>query len=107
MMGKATSLSRLRWLAVLLLSLLWATTGSTAALAERSDFGHSSLAAKTTVHSTGQHMLPATTVRSIGKGETIASLETELAELTYKSGGLEHAIISLKGGGRSIVSGGR
>jgi RHS repeat-associated protein len=64
-------------------------------------------AAKTTVHSTGQHVLPATTVRSIGKGETIASLETELAELTYKSGGLEHAIISLKGGGRSIVSGGR
>jgi hypothetical protein len=39
--------SSLRWLAVLLLSLLWATMGSAAALAERGNFRQSSLAAKT------------------------------------------------------------
>jgi hypothetical protein len=38
----------LRWLAVVLLSLLWATMGSAAALVERGDFGHSLIAAKTT-----------------------------------------------------------
>ena len=44
-MGRAASFRWLRWLAVFLLSLLWATMGSTTALAERSDLGHCSLAA--------------------------------------------------------------
>lgn len=39
------SFLRLRWLALVLLSLLWATMGGAAALAERSDFGYSTLAA--------------------------------------------------------------
>ncbi len=38
-------LRQLRWVLALLLSLLFATTGSVAAFAERGDFGHSSLAA--------------------------------------------------------------
>lgn len=47
MMGKVASTLWLRWLLILLLSLTWAAPSSVAALAERSDFGHSSLAAKT------------------------------------------------------------
>jgi hypothetical protein len=41
-----TEFRPLRWLSVLLLSLLWATMGSTAAVAERDDFGRSTSAAK-------------------------------------------------------------
>lgn len=37
---------QLRWVLALLLSLLFATMGSSTVRAERSDFGHSSLAAK-------------------------------------------------------------
>lgn len=47
MTGNSSVLLRLRWLAVVLLSLLWVTMSNAAASAERSDFGHSSLAAKT------------------------------------------------------------
>lgn len=46
MIGHTPAVQGLRWLAVLLLSLLWATVGSAAALAERDDFSHSALAAK-------------------------------------------------------------
>ncbi len=42
MTGKSPSFLRLRWLAVRLLSVMWATMGSAAASAERSDFGRSS-----------------------------------------------------------------
>jgi hypothetical protein len=42
-----TDFHPLRWLAVLLLSLLWATMGMAAAVAERGDFGCFFLAAKT------------------------------------------------------------
>jgi len=59
-----------------------------------------------TVASTGGDVLPATFVRTIAHGERIAALEAELAERTYVSGGLEHAIISLQSGERVIVSGG-
>jgi hypothetical protein len=45
-MGHTTALQGLRWLAVFLFGLLWVTMGSTAPLAERCEFGHSSLAAK-------------------------------------------------------------
>ncbi len=45
MTAKFRNSQRLRWLAVVLLNLLWATMGSAVALAERSDFGQSSLAA--------------------------------------------------------------
>ncbi len=48
MIGKTARFLWLRWLAALLLGLLWATMGNSAASAERGDFGHSSLAAKTT-----------------------------------------------------------
>lgn len=41
-----TDFHPLRWVVVFLHSLLWATMGSAAALAERADFGCSSLAAK-------------------------------------------------------------
>lgn len=45
MMGQPGSLLRLRWMLVVFLSLLWATMGGTALLAERAEFGRSSLAA--------------------------------------------------------------
>jgi hypothetical protein len=45
MTGRASSVQGLRWVQALLLSLMWATMDIAAALAERSDFGHSSLAA--------------------------------------------------------------
>jgi hypothetical protein len=44
-----TDFHPLRWLAFLLLSLLWATMGSTAALAERGEFSRCALAAKSEV----------------------------------------------------------
>jgi hypothetical protein len=50
--------------------------------------------------------LPTTTVRTITKGEKVDDLIRELAQSTYESGGLEHAIISLRGGCRVIVRGG-
>jgi hypothetical protein len=46
MMVQASSFQRLRWLAVLLLILLWVTTSSAAALVERGDFGRCAIAAK-------------------------------------------------------------
>lgn len=45
MIPQAANLQRLRLLLALLLSLMWATMSSATALAERGDFGHSSLAA--------------------------------------------------------------
>jgi hypothetical protein len=48
MIGRVTSFLPLRWLAILLLSLLSATMGSAVALAERSDFDRCAVAAKTT-----------------------------------------------------------
>jgi hypothetical protein len=50
--------------------------------------------------------LPATTVRTIAKGEKVDDLIRELAQATYESGGVEHAIVSLKNGTRVIVRGG-
>jgi hypothetical protein len=47
MIGRTSRFMRLRWLAVLLLSLLWVTMGGAAPSAQRSDFGSPSLAAKT------------------------------------------------------------
>lgn len=46
------------------------------------------------------------TVRQINKGENVKGLIDEVAQLTYESGGVEHAIISLKNGTRLIVRGG-
>lgn len=51
--------------------------------------------------------LPASTVRTIAKGEKVDGLIKELAQRTYESGGLEHAIVSLQTGTRIIVSGGK
>ncbi|RYG31285.1 hypothetical protein EON81_23220 [bacterium] len=65
-------------------------------------------AVKATVRSmAGPDVRSAKLVRTIGKGESIAALEQEIAQLTYETEGLEHAIISLRDGGRIIVSGGR
>jgi hypothetical protein len=50
-------------------------------------------------------ILRATIIRTIAKGEKVDDLIRELAQSTYESGGLEHAIISLQGGGRVIVRG--
>jgi hypothetical protein len=47
MMGKTSIVHPLRWLIVLMMSLLWATVGSAAALAERGDLEHCGIAAKT------------------------------------------------------------
>jgi hypothetical protein len=58
------------------------------------------------VASTGVDILPGATVRQIGKGEKVKDLIHEVAELTYKGEGAEHAIISLKSGERLIVRGG-
>jgi RHS repeat-associated protein len=58
------------------------------------------------VASSGDNILPAQTVREIVKGERVPDLIQELAERTYTSGGLEHAIISLQNGPRVIVQGG-
>lgn len=46
MIGKIARCLRLRWLAVLLLNLLWSTMGGAAALPERVDFGGCTPAAK-------------------------------------------------------------
>lgn len=46
MMGKTSIVHPLRWLIVLMMSLLWATVGSAAALAERGDLEHCGNAAK-------------------------------------------------------------
>ena len=46
MIDRATYLVRLRWVLPLLCGLLWATMGSAAVLAERSDFRGQVLAAK-------------------------------------------------------------
>lgn len=53
MISRTASFSPLRWLAVLLCSLLWTTLGSTAALAERGDFDCCTFAAKTTAGAKG------------------------------------------------------
>jgi len=44
-------------------------------------------------------------VRTISKGEKVGALLNELKVLTHESGGLEHAIVTLKNGDRLIVSG--
>ena len=49
MTGRAARFNWLRWSAVFLINLLWATTGGASALAERRDFGHSSFVAKSAV----------------------------------------------------------
>jgi hypothetical protein len=49
LINQTSGLLRLRWLAVLLIGLLWATMGSTAALAERGDFDRSLIAANSAV----------------------------------------------------------
>jgi uncharacterized lipoprotein (TIGR02269 family) len=49
MIGKTSSILLLRWLLLLLLSLLWATMGNASALAERGDFGQCTLAGKSGV----------------------------------------------------------
>jgi hypothetical protein len=54
----------------------------------------------------GGDILPATVVRRIRKGEKIDDLIRELAQATYESGGLEHAVVSLKDGTRVVVRGG-
>jgi hypothetical protein len=54
----------------------------------------------------GGKILPASTLRTIRKGEKVDDLVRELAQATYESGGLEHAIVSLRNGTRIIVRGG-
>ena len=49
MIGKIARCLRLRWLAVLLLNLLWSPMGGAAALPERVDFGDCAPAAKSGV----------------------------------------------------------
>ncbi len=62
MMGKATNFLPLRWLLVLLLSLLWATMGSAAVL-EKYDFQERSIAANSggnLLNQTYRHATPST-----------------------------------------------
>lgn len=58
------------------------------------------------VGSTGAGSVPATLVREIQHGERVANLVQEAAQLTYESGGLEHAIISTRSGQRLLLKGG-
>jgi RHS repeat-associated protein len=60
----------------------------------------------TVASSGGGDILPATVVRQIQQGESVSDLIDEVAQLTYESGGQEHAIVSLQSGDRVIVSGG-
>jgi hypothetical protein len=60
----------------------------------------------TVASSGGGDILPATVVRQIQQGEKVSNLIDEVAQLTYESGGQEHAIVSLQSGDRVIVSGG-
>ena len=54
MIDQVTRYLRLRWVVLLLLSLLWATMGGAVALAEHGDFGSCALAAKTPLHVPGR-----------------------------------------------------
>lgn len=69
--------SSLRWLAVLLLSLLWATMGSAAALAERGNFRQSSLAANT-IDSAAVRFSQSSISRNFSAGGTIDDLAAGL-----------------------------
>ncbi|MCZ2341261.1 MAG: SEC-C domain-containing protein [Bacteroidales bacterium] len=68
--------------------------------------GPACLAKPIVVASDGVNAATAQVVRQIGCGERVGDLIQELAQRTYASGGLEHAIISLRNGQRLIVSGG-
>jgi hypothetical protein len=77
MMVGTSSFLRLKWLASVLFGLLWATIGCAATLAERSDFGHATLAANrgfrggahTDVQAPGieSHHMPAKSVSGLGE----------------------------------------
>ena len=58
------------------------------------------------VASAGADSAPASVVREIAHGESAQSVVAEAAQLTYESGGLEHAIISTQDGKRLLVQGG-
>jgi hypothetical protein len=44
-------------------------------------------------------------VRAISKGEKVPALLNEIKALTWSSGGIEHAIVTMKNGDRLIVAG--
>jgi hypothetical protein len=54
----------------------------------------------------GAGSAPATLVREIAHGEKVSALIGEVAERTYTSGGLEHAIVSTQSGQRLLLQGG-
>ncbi|CAN5680008.1 hypothetical protein BH11MYX4_BH11MYX4_50240 [soil metagenome] len=58
------------------------------------------------VASGGGASAPATLVREIQHGESVANIVQEAAQLTYESGGLEHAVISTQSGQRLLLQGG-
>jgi hypothetical protein len=80
----------LRWLAVLLLSLLWATMGSAAALAEGGDFRQSSLAAKRGLHSGGDRLLGSLGPAHLNNADELAAITADLRRhgvaIDYRAG---------------------
>jgi hypothetical protein len=83
MISQTARILRLRWLAVLLLSLMWATMGSGAAVAERGDFDRCALAAKTTAPAAEQFYIQNGVRRSVATRE--AGL-TEVPATVYRPG---------------------
>jgi RHS repeat-associated protein len=53
----------------------------------------------------GEEAGAAKVIRTISKGEKVEALMNELLALTHESGGMEHAIVTLKNGERLIVAG--
>jgi hypothetical protein len=94
----ATKIPPLRWLLVLLLSLLWAMMGSAASLAERDFFGCSSLAAKTTEGTTGYRYVTEAEIQAIKNSGMLRSGrpgETFFTKDVYKSGAHAQERLSL------------
>lgn len=69
MIGRMARLPALRWLAVLLLSQLWAMMGCAAALAGRSDFSPSAIAAKNAPRVGSAEDLVSDNTRAFMRGE--------------------------------------
>ena len=77
MMGKTSIVHPLRWLIVLMMSLLWATVGSAAALAERGDLEHCGIAVNT-IDSAAVRFSQSSISRNFSAGGTIDDLASGL-----------------------------
>ncbi|NJM37870.1 MAG: hypothetical protein HC845_08460 [Akkermansiaceae bacterium] len=107
-MGRARGFHLLRWLLVLLISLTWVTMGNAAALAERSDFGGSSLAAnRVGYHATHPDVVPliqqngfraGTAPGRLGSGGTYVNNTAEgaIAEFAHHNPGVTPSVLKVQ-----------